>query len=123
MLIFVFNVRIGTHFMMLLGILMICSVTAYGFVIINDPHIVLPWNRADCHPNAANGEWCTLIMTPTFGWSFYLVLFTGIFVFFGGVALFALDFFFPRYSAALFHHSVIEADDEFQTTVSYIWHI
>ena len=122
-LIFVFNVRIGTHFMMLLGILMICAVTAYGIVIINDPHIVLPWNRADCEPNPEDGEWCTLIMEPTFGWSFYLVLFTGLAVFFTGVVLFFLDFFVPRYTAAIFHHNIIEADEDFREVSSPICRI
>ena len=91
---------------------MICAVAAFGIIIINDPPLKLPWNRANCHPNAERGEWCTLFLEPTFGWSFYLVLLTGIAVFIAGVVLYFVDFFYPRATAALFHHSVIEADEE-----------
>ena len=117
MIIFIFNVRIGIHFMMLLGILMICACMSYGIIIINQPHIVLPWNRANCEPDPENDEWCTLIMRPSFGWSWYLVLFTGLATFFSGVVLFIIDFFLPRYTAAVFHHSIIEADDEFKQVI------
>ena len=113
MLIFIFNVRIGTHFMMLLGVLMVCSTFAYGMIIRNDPPMVLPFNREDCTPNPSMDEWCAIRLTPTFGWSFYLVLFTGIVTFFVGVILFIADFFRPRWTAVWFHHNVIEQDDEF----------
>ncbi len=115
MIIFIFNVRIGIHFLMLLGTLMICACFSYGLIIINQPHIVLPWNRAHCTPDPADDEWCALLMRPSFGWSWYLVLFTGIITFFCGVVLYIIDFFLPRYTAAVFHHSIIEADDEFRS--------
>ena len=98
---------------MLLGVLMVCACFAYGMIIINDPHIVLPWNRADCHPDPANNEWCAIQMTPSFGWSFYIVLATGIVTFLVGVLLFMTDFFRPRWVASWFHHNVIEEDEEF----------
>lgn len=100
--------------MMLLGTLMLCAVISYSVIIQNDPHIVLPWNAAGCHPDPANNEWCTLIMKPSFGWSWYLVLFTGFFVLIGGVVLYLLDFFAPHYAAALFHHNIIESDEDVQ---------
>ena len=113
MIIFIFNVRIGTHFLMLLGTLMCCSTFAYGIIIKNDPPLVLPWNQQHCMPDPSSDEWCAIRLEPTFGWSFYLVLFTGIVTFFAGVLLFLTDFFRPRWSAAWFHHSVIEEDEEF----------
>ena len=98
---------------MLLGIIMICSIFSYGVIILNSPPLVLPWSEADCEPDASEDEWCTLIMKPTFGWSWYLVLFTGLAVFFTGVILFFIDYFIPRWTAPIFHHSIVEADEEF----------
>ena len=112
-LIFVFNVRIGTHFLMLLGTLMICAVFAFGAIIMNDPPLLLPWNQANCHPDPTADNWCAIQLVPTFGWSFYLVLVTGIVTFFLGLALFVLDFFRPRWVAAWFHHNIIEEDEDF----------
>ena len=112
-LIFIFNVRIGIHFFMLLGIIMICSIFSYGVIILNSPPLVLPWSEADCEPDASQDEWCTLIMEPKFGWSWYLVLFTGLAVFFTGVILFFIDFFRPRWITPLFHHNILEEDQEF----------
>ena len=100
---------------MLLGIIMIMACGAYGLVIHNKPHIRLPWNRANCHPNPSTGEWCATAMVPHFGWSWGLVLATGILVFIMGVVLFIVDFFVPRWTAPLFHHNIIEADEEFLT--------
>ena len=110
---FIWNIRYGLHLTMLLGVLMIMCCIAYGVIIYNEPHIVLPWNRADCTPNLSEGEWCALQLRPNFGWSWYLVLLTGICVFIGGVVLFLIDFFVPRWTAPLFHHNIIEEDEEF----------
>ena len=104
---------------MLLGILMIMACGAYGLVILNKPHIRLPWNRAGCDPNPSAGEWCAQAMVPHFGWSWGLVLATGILVFIMGVVLFIVDFFVPRWTAPLFHHNIIEADEEFLTVSCY----
>lgn len=94
---------------------MIMACFSYGMIIINEPHIVLPWNRADCTPNPSQGEWCATRLYPSFGWSWYLVLFTGIAVFIGGVVLYFIDFFVPRWTAPWFHHNIIEEDEEFLT--------
>ena len=112
-MVFIFNIRYGAQLMVLLGTLMIMACGAYGLIILNEPHIRLPWSAADCHPNPSQNEWCALAMEPSFGWSFYLVLFTGLAVFFTGGILYFLDFFFPRYTAPLFHHNIIEEDEEF----------
>ena len=112
---FLWNIRYGIHLTMLLGIIMIMACGAYGLVIHNKPHIRLPWNRANCHPNPSTGEWCATAMVPHFGWSWGLVLATGILVFIMGVVLFFVDFFVPRWTAPLFHHNIIEADEEFLT--------
>jgi hypothetical protein len=91
---------------------------AFGIIIYNEPHIVLPWNRADCHPDVANNEWCAVQLLPTFGWSWYLVLLTGIAVVAIGGILTIIDFFVPRWTATWFHHNIIEEDEELLTEVS-----
>lgn len=111
--VFIFNIRYGAQLMILLGVLMIMACGAFGLIILNQPHIRLPWSAADCTPNPNSNEWCAIAMVPSFGWSFYLVLFTGLAVFFTGGILYILDFFFPRYTAPLFHHNIIEEDEEF----------
>lgn len=105
---------------MLLGTIMIMACMAYSFVILNKPHIRLPWNAADCHPDPRAGNWCAIAMVPNYGWSWYLVLLTGIAVFVLGLVLFIIDFFVPRWTAPIFHHNIIEADEEFLTVSTCI---
>ena len=97
-LLYIFNVRQGAWFTVITGCLMILANFSFGIIIINDPPLELPFQDA--------------ILKPAFGWSWWLVLWTGIGCFFLGFFLIFLDRFWPNKSAIIFHHSLVE-DDQF----------
>ena len=97
-LLFIFNIQQGAKFTVITGCLMILSVFAYGVIIINDPPLELPFQDA--------------ILKPSFGWSWWLTLWTGVGCFFLGFFILFLNRFWPNKAAVVFHHSVL-ADDEF----------
>lgn len=110
-LVFIFHIRYGAYLMSILGLIMVMACFSFGLIIYNEPKMVLPWNMANCDGATAD---CTLFLDPQFGWSWYLVLFTGIAVFALGLTLYIMDFFFPRLIAQVFHHSVVEDDEIFE---------
>lgn len=55
-----------------------------------------------------------VFLQPHYGWSFYLVIITGIITFALACVVLLMDFFFPRKIAVVFHHSVVEEDEFFQ---------
>ena len=97
--------------MSILGLIMVLACFSFGLIIYNEPKMVLPWNMPECDGGMMD---CTIFLDPQFGWSWYLVLFTGIAVFFVGVFLYLMDFFVPRLTAQIFHHSVLEDDELFE---------
>lgn len=103
--------------MTILGIMMVFACFSYGIILINQPPLVLPWNRPEC-PRMNMEEDCTIFMRPEFGWSFYLVLITGIITVILALIVLIMDYFFPRLIAPVFHHSIVEDDEIF--TVSLI---
>ena len=107
MLLFIFVIRLGAWFMLITGLLMVLACFAFGILIINDPIVAIPF---------ANEIQGTVRVTPAFGWSFYLTLLTGIAVVILAVAVLAVDYFFPRQIAVVFHHSTVEEDEFFQAS-------
>ena len=107
-LLYIWVVRLGAWFTILTGSLMVFSVFAYSLIIINDPEFKLPF---------AN-EGGTEFLEPTFGWSWYLVLLTGIGTIAIGIVVLLMDYFMPRRIAVVFHHSVVEEDDFFEVKQS-----
>lgn len=97
--------------MSIMGLLMILACFSYGIIIYNEPKMVLPWNMPECDGGEQD---CTIFLDPQFGWSWYLVLFTGLAVLGIGVLLYVMDFFVPRLVAQIFHHSVLEDDELFE---------
>ena len=98
--------------MTIIGILMVFACFTYGIIILNEPPLVLPWNKPNC-PLTSADEDCTIFMTPTFNWSWYLTLITGLATTFLALLILFLDYFFPRIIAPVFHHNVVEDDDIF----------
>ena len=90
--------------MVLTALIMILSVFAFAIIVINDPDLKIPF--ADDHT--------VVFIEPKFGWSFYLPLFTGIALFFLGIAIYLMDYFIPRKIAVVFHHSIVEEDEFIQ---------
>ena len=82
-----------------IGMLMLLAIFAYGVIIINDPILQIPF---------ADG-----VVYPTFGWSWYLTLVTGLFCLFLGIVIVVLDYFLPRKIAIVFNRTLIEEDDVF----------
>lgn len=105
MLLFIFVIGTGGWFMLATGLVMILASFSYAIIVINDPPIFFPF--ADDH-----GELVRL--TPNFGWSWYLCLFTGIAVVVLAIIVLVMNYFFPRHIAVVFHHSVVEEDEFFQ---------
>ena len=99
--------------MILCGFLMVFAAFTFGVILLNVPPLKLPWSRAGCY----TGD-CTVLMCPTYHWSWYLTLLTGLGTFFLGLFILFMDFFFPRLIAPVFHHSIVE-DDEIFTVSSY----
>ena len=88
--------------------MMICACGSYGIIIINSPRLKVPFGdiRGD-----------VTFLNPTFGWAWYLSLFTGIATVVLAILIWLLNYFMPRRIATVFHHSVVEEDEFFQ--VSY----
>ena len=105
MLLFIFVIGTGGWFMLTTGLVMILASFSYAIIILNDPHIFFPF--ADNH-----GEVVKLI--PTYGWSWWLNLITGIAVVALALVVLIMNYFFPRQIATVFHHSVVEEDEFFQ---------
>jgi low affinity Fe/Cu permease len=105
MLLFIFVIGTGGWFMLATGLVMLLASFSYAIIIQNDPPIFFPF--ADDH-----GELVRLF--PNFGWSWYLNLVTGIAVVVMAIIVLAMNYFFPRHIAVVFHHSVVEEDDFFQ---------
>lgn len=105
MLLFIFVVGTAAWFMLTVGLVMCLASFSYAIIIINDPPIFFPF--AD-----TTGELVRL--DPHFGWSWYLNLFTGIVVVILASIILAMNYFFPRKIAVVFHHSVVEEDEFFQ---------
>ena len=81
----------------------------YGVIIINDPPLEFPF---------ADSTGSMLLLRPAFGWSWWLVLATGLLSLFIGIAVFILNYFVPRKVAVVFNLEVAEEDDIFyQETV------
>ena len=102
-LLYIFVIRLGAWFTVITGSLMILSVFSYGIIIINDPPLELPFQDA--------------VLKPSFGWSWWLTLWTGVGSFFLGIFILVLDKFWPSTAAAIFHHSIIEDDTFFSEEV------
>jgi hypothetical protein len=98
-ILFTFSVRHGGIVMMWIGMVMILAIFTYGVIIINDPPLVIPF---------AEG-----MVRPAFGWSWYLVLVTGLLCLFLGILIVILDYFIPRKIAIVFNRTLIEEDDVF----------
>lgn len=104
-LLFIFVIGTGGWFMLTMGLLMVLASFAYAIIILNDPHIFFPF--ADDH-----GE--EVVIVPTYGWSWWLNLITGIATVILAVIVLFMNYFFPRQIAVIFHHSVVEEDEFFQ---------
>lgn len=118
-LLFIFNIQQGAKFTVITGCLMILSVFAYGVIIINDPPLELPFqdaalNRSTSNATTSNATTTlpSTVLKPSFGWSWWLTLWTGVGTFFLGIFILFLNRFWPNKAAVVFHHSVL-ADDEF----------
>lgn len=103
-LFFLFSVRYGALGLAWIGAIMILADFWYGVIIINDPPLEFPF---------ADSSGSMILLRPAFGWSWYLVLVTGILSFFTGIAVFILHYFVPRKVAVVFNLEVTEEDDIF----------
>ena len=124
-LLYIFNIQQGAKFTVITGCLMILSVFAYGVIIINDPPLELPFqdaalNRSTSNATTSNATTSnatttlpSTVLKPSFGWSWWLTLWTGVGTFFLGIFILVLDKFWPSTAAAIFHHSIIEDDLSF----------
>ena len=99
-LLYIFVIRYGAWWTVITGSVMILACFSYGVIIINDPELKIPFQDD--------------ILEPKFGWSWYLVLFTGIATLFLGFGIIVLDMFRPEWTAAIFHHSLTHDDEFFQ---------
>ena len=111
-ILFIFLIRYAAILMTIIGILMVFACFTYGIIILNEPPLVLPWNRPSCPATSADED-CTIFMRPEFGWSWWLTLVTGIATFFLALLILFLDYFFPRIIAPVFHHNIVEDDEIF----------
>ena len=103
-LFFLFSVRYGALGLAWIGAMMILANFWYGVIIINDPPLEFPF---------ADSQGRRVLLAPSFGWSWYLVLVTGILSFFLGLVIFILNYFVPRKVAVVFNLEVAEEDDIF----------
>lgn len=103
-LFFLFSVRYGALGLAWIGAMMILANFWYGVIIINDPPLEFPF---------ADSRGSRVLLAPSFGWSWYLVLVTGILSFFLGLVIFILNYFVPRKVAVVFNLEVAEEDDIF----------
>ena len=108
--VFIFDIAYGAYLMVILGLCMVLACLSFGVIIVNDTELVFPWTLPNC--DGATQD-CTIFLDPEFGWSFYLVLVTGIAVVLCGLLIYGVHYFYPRHVAAFFHHSVIEDDELF----------
>lgn len=109
-ILYVFVIKFGAIFTIYTGLIMILACFAYAIIIMNDPEMAIPF---------ANEIQGPVFLKPTYHWSFYLPLFTGIATFFIGVAVYLGDYFVPRQVAVIFHHSIVEEDEFFQVSVRW----
>ena len=106
----IFDICYGAYLMSILGLIMVLACFSFGLITMNKAELVFPWTMPNC-----NGETldCTLLLDVKFGWSWYLVLCTGIAVFVCGVLIYIANFFYPRHVALFFHYSAIKDDEMF----------
>ena len=95
--------------MLTTGLIMVLASFSYAIIIINDPKFLLPF---------ANTEGEVVRLAPHFGWCWYLNLITGIAVVLVALLILLLNFFIPRKTAIVFHHSVVEEDEFFQVNLA-----
>ena len=90
--------------MFLTGALMLMAALTYGVVSQNDPPLRIYF------PND--------VLRPTFNYSFYLTLFTGLLTVVLATVVVVMDIFYPRKIATFFHHALIEDDNIFEVHVT-----
>ena len=106
--VFILDIRYGAYMTSILGLCMILACLSFGLIVQNETELVFPWTVPDCDGATMD---CTLFLDLEFGWSWYLVLFTGIAVLVFGLLIYAVTFFCPQHVALFFHYSVIEDDE------------
>lgn len=89
--------------MFLTGLLMLLASFSYSVLIQNDPPFRIPF------PDG--------VLRPAFDYSFYLTICTGGLTAILGLLLLLAKEYFPRKTAAFFHHSYIEDDAIFEVSL------
>lgn len=92
--------------MMITGLLMILSSASFGIIIVNDPAFEIHFWDA--------------ILKPTFNYSFYLVLVTGVLTWLLSLLILLINYLSPRKAAKIFHHSIIEDDSIFEVIITIL---
>jgi len=105
MLLFIFVISTGAIFMLYTGLMMLSACASFGIIIINSPPLKVPFG---------NNEGAVTFLFPTFGWAWWLTLWTGIATVALAILIWVLNYFMPRRIATVFHHSVVEEDEFFQ---------
>lgn len=103
-LLYIFVIRYGAWFTVTTGLVMILACFSFGLIIYNDPEFKIPFQDG--------------VLEPEFGWSWYLVLFTGIATLFLGIFIIGLDYLRPEWTATIFHHSITHDDEFFQVSLN-----
>ena len=86
---------------------MLSACASFGIIIINSPPLKVPFG---------NNEGAVTFLFPTFGWAWWLTLWTGIATVALAIQIWVLNYFMPRRIATVFHHSVVEEDEFFQVS-------
>ena len=106
----IFDVYYGAYLMSILGLTMILACLSFGLITMHKTELVFPWTMPSCKGENLD---CTLLLDVKFGWSWYLVLCTGIAVFVCSVIIYIVNFFYPRHVALFFHYSSVSDDGMF----------
>ena len=99
-LIFIFNIQRGAYFMFLTGSMLALAAFTYSIVVQNDPPLKIPFQDG--------------VIQPTFNYSFYLTLITGVFTMANAIIILIMNWLMPRKIANFFHHSLVEDDSIFE---------
>ncbi len=102
MLIFIFSIRHGAHFMFLTGSMLGLAAFSYGIIVQNDPPLQIPFQDG--------------VLKPTFNYSFYLTAVTGGVTMIAACVILLVDWLWPRKIAHFFHHSLVHDDNVFQVS-------
>ncbi len=103
-LIFIFNIKNGAYFLFLTGSMLTLAAFQYSITVQNDPPLQIPFQDS--------------VLRPTFNYSFYLTIITGLLTMFAAGVILLMDWLWPRKIAHFFHHSIVEDDAIFEVSLT-----